>query len=82
MPANRLSFHLKVLREAGLVTTTREGRRVNYHLDDQVLAALHDALPGDVGPAVATAHDTAHAANTPGLQPESPATRMDWGGPR
>lgn len=82
VPANRLSFHLKVLREAGLVTTTREGRRVNYHLDDQVLAALHDALPGDGRSAVSTTHDTSHSANTPALPLERPATRVERGGPR
>ena len=29
VPANLLSYHLKVLREAGLVTATRRGRRRN-----------------------------------------------------
>ncbi len=46
IPANRMSFHLKVLREAGLVTPVREGRRVRYLLTDGAVDALHGALPG------------------------------------
>lgn len=45
VPANRLSFHLRVLRDAGLVTATRCGRWVRYHLDVDGLAALHRDLP-------------------------------------
>lgn len=41
---NLLSYHLRVLREAGLVTTRRRGRWVDYSLAtdaaDQVVAAL------------------------------------------
>ncbi len=44
--ANVLSYHLKVLREAGLVTATRRGRWVDYALDDAALAATRDAVPG------------------------------------
>lgn len=43
--ASRLSFHLRVLRERGLVTTRRDGRLVLYHLAPDGLAAVHDALP-------------------------------------
>jgi ArsR family transcriptional regulator, arsenate/arsenite/antimonite-responsive transcriptional repressor len=55
VPANRLSFHLKVLRDAGLVRANRAGRRVRYCLEPTALAALRDALPafdltGDVDP--------------------------------
>lgn len=51
VPANRLSFHLKVLREAGLVLTVRCGRRVRYHLAPDAMPRLHRALPfGDAGP--------------------------------
>src|SRR5690606_10248388 len=32
VPANLLSYHLKVLREAGLVTATRRGRWIDYAL--------------------------------------------------
>jgi len=44
--ANVLSYHLKVLREAGLVTATRRGRWVDYALDGAALAATRDAVPG------------------------------------
>ncbi len=40
VPANLLSYHLRVLREAGLVTATRRGRWVDYRLDDSGFAAL------------------------------------------
>ncbi len=46
IPANRMSFHLKVLREAGLVTPVRDGRRVRYLLADGAVELLHAALPG------------------------------------
>src|SRR5689334_24180616 len=35
---SRLSFHLKVLKEAGLVTDRREGRWMYYTLNTDVLA--------------------------------------------
>lgn len=43
----RLSFHLKVLKEAGLVTDRREGRWMYYTLDPSALAeagAILEAL--------------------------------------
>ena len=43
---NLLSYHLKVLREAGLVTTTRRGRWIDYALADDAPARMHAALPG------------------------------------
>jgi ArsR family transcriptional regulator len=42
---NLLSYHLKVLRDAGLVTTSRRGRWVDYTLADDAAAQLHSALP-------------------------------------
>jgi ArsR family transcriptional regulator, arsenate/arsenite/antimonite-responsive transcriptional repressor len=45
VPANRLSFHLKVLRDAGLVRANRQGRRVRYCLEFGALDAVHMALP-------------------------------------
>ncbi len=45
VPGNLLSYHLKVLREAGLVISTRRGRWVDYQLADDALDRLHDALP-------------------------------------
>ena len=41
---SRLSFHLKVLREAGLVTDRREGRWVYYTLDAELLEESRDLL--------------------------------------
>jgi len=44
--ANLLSYHLKVLREKGLVTTARRGRWVDYSLAPDAMERLHAALPG------------------------------------
>ena len=41
---SRLSFHLKVLKEAGLVTDRKEGRWSFYTLSPEVLAEAHDAI--------------------------------------
>lgn len=49
MPDNQLSYHLKVLREAGLVTASRRGRWMDYRLTDDALARLHATLPKQVG---------------------------------
>ncbi|MFE9097375.1 ArsR/SmtB family transcription factor [Streptomyces sp. NPDC007264] len=43
---NLLSYHLKVLRESALVTTSRRGRWIDYTLAGDALARLHAALPG------------------------------------
>ncbi len=43
--ANLLSYHLKVLREAGLVTTARRGRWVDYTLAEDAETRLREALP-------------------------------------
>lgn len=52
--ANLLSYHLRVLRGAGLVTAARRGRWVDYRLDGDGFAALWAQasaagvpLPGD-----------------------------------
>jgi ArsR family transcriptional regulator len=42
---NLLSYHLKVLREAGLVTTSRRGRWVDYALASDAWQRLTAALP-------------------------------------
>ncbi len=42
---NVLSYHLKVLREAGLVTSARRGRWVDYTLADDAPARISAALP-------------------------------------
>ena len=44
--ANLLSYHLKVLRDAGLVTTSRRGRWIDYSLAAGALERLAAALPG------------------------------------
>lgn len=50
---NLLSYHLKLLREAGLVTASRRGRWIDYRLAPDAHALLTSALP------------TALAARTP-----------------
>ena len=52
--ANLLSYHLRVLREAGLLTATRRGRWIDYRLAPDGFAALWQQmsearvpLPGD-----------------------------------
>ena len=42
---NLLSYHLKVLREAGLVTCSRRGRWVDYQLAEDAVERLSAALP-------------------------------------
>lgn len=44
--SNLLSYHLKTLREAGLVTSSKRGRWVDYTLADGAMDRLHAALPG------------------------------------
>jgi ArsR family transcriptional regulator, arsenate/arsenite/antimonite-responsive transcriptional repressor len=40
---SRLSFHLRVLKESGLVTDRREGRWSYYSIAPEALAEVHDA---------------------------------------
>jgi ArsR family transcriptional regulator, arsenate/arsenite/antimonite-responsive transcriptional repressor len=42
---NLLSYHLRVLREAGLVAAIKRGRWVDYELTLDALDRLHAALP-------------------------------------
>ncbi len=46
---NVLSYHLKVLREAGLVTAAKRGRWVDYSLAEDAGVRLLGALPGGLG---------------------------------
>lgn len=46
VPGNLLSYHLKVLREAGLVVANRRGRWIDYALAHDSHARLREALPG------------------------------------
>ena len=43
---NLLSYHLKVLREVGLVSTSRRGRWVDYALAHDAPERMRAALPG------------------------------------
>jgi|SRR5687767_1460489 len=43
---SRLSFHLKVLREAGLVSDRRDGRWSYYSIVPEALAEVHDLAVG------------------------------------
>lgn len=45
IPGNLLSYHLKVLREAGLIEGTRRGRWIDYSLTEDALERLRAALP-------------------------------------
>ena len=49
---NLLSYHLRMLREAGLVESTRRGRWVDYRLSadaaDRITSALPKSLSGKV----------------------------------
>ncbi len=47
---NLLSYHLKVLREAGLIEGTKRGRWVDYALTPYAHARIAAALPKDLAP--------------------------------
>ena len=44
LPQSKLSFHLKVLREAGLLADRQSGRWIYYRLQPDALAALESWL--------------------------------------
>ncbi|WNM23543.1 ArsR/SmtB family transcription factor [Demequina capsici] len=44
--ATLLSYHLRILRDAGLVTTSRRGRWIDYSLAPDASARIASALPG------------------------------------
>jgi ArsR family transcriptional regulator, arsenate/arsenite/antimonite-responsive transcriptional repressor len=46
MSQSALSFHLKTMKEAGLLLDRRQGRWVYYRLNPPGLAALEEALAG------------------------------------
>jgi ArsR family transcriptional regulator len=46
---SRLSFHLRVLKDAGLVHDRREGRWIHYHLNREAFSEL-ESLIGDLTP--------------------------------
>lgn len=43
--SNLLSYHLRVLREAGLITSSKRGRWVDYRLAPDAGSAIAAALP-------------------------------------
>ena len=45
---NLLSYHLRILREAGLVAATRRGRWVDYRLTEDAVTVIRTALPVDL----------------------------------
>ncbi len=49
IPQNLLSHHLRVLKEAGLVSAEKRGRWVYYHLNRQRLKELRAAIPSGRG---------------------------------
>jgi len=46
---SRLSFHLKTLKDAGILTDRREGRWVYYSLNSDAIAKLEDLI-GSIKP--------------------------------
>jgi ArsR family transcriptional regulator len=49
MAPNLLSYHMRILREAGFVSGQRRGRRVDYRLEPSGLAAIRDELDALAG---------------------------------
>lgn len=43
--SNLLSYHLRVLREAGLIRAIKRGRWVDYELTPDALTRLHASIP-------------------------------------
>lgn len=79
LPGNRLSYHLKVLREAGLIFGTRRGRWIDYALVEQALDRLRAAVPRLPAGAPGSGHvpGSGHApgsGNAPGCGPEGCAS--------
>ncbi len=47
---NLLSYHLKILREAGLLSAARQGRWIHYSVAPDAAALISAALPMSVPP--------------------------------
>ena len=80
---NLLSYHLRILREAGLVTSTRRGRWVDYRLDADGFTDLWAAaalagvpLPGEPVAAARAEAMCAEPALPPAPDPSRPTTRV------
>ncbi len=48
IPGNLLSYHLKKLRDAGLIEGARRGRWIDYSLTEGALDRLRAALPAPI----------------------------------
>ena len=76
---SRLSFHLKVLRDAGLVTDRKEGRWSYYSLVPERFVAAANALEDMTRPGarrLAQLHQLSHARpGTNGARSAGPAAR-------
>jgi ArsR family transcriptional regulator len=46
--ANLLSYHLRVLREVGLLEASKRGRWVDYQLAPTAAQLVHESLPTDL----------------------------------
>jgi ArsR family transcriptional regulator, arsenate/arsenite/antimonite-responsive transcriptional repressor len=71
VPANLLSHHLKVLREAGVIDGSRRGRWIDYRLRPDALATVERLLAdlrtgGGESACCARVHASAGAAGTAG----------------
>jgi ArsR family transcriptional regulator len=64
---NLLSYHLKVLKDAGLICGQRRSRWVDYELAEGALDRLRGALPPPV-PAQSPSRATKRAARPPGAE--------------
>lgn len=47
---NLLSYHLRILRHAGLVESSRRGRWIDYQLSDEAGRLVGAALPPSIDP--------------------------------
>jgi ArsR family transcriptional regulator len=65
-----LSFHLKILREAGLVVATRRGKWIYYSLNDELLGELEGGL-ARLGETSAAAVSTAEAGAAAAVRAEA-----------
>jgi ArsR family transcriptional regulator len=70
---SRLSFHLKVLKDAGLVTDRREGRWAYYALDANRLAEATDALGVLATPSTRSRGPVLHALERAGHSVRRPS---------
>lgn len=75
VPAPTLSFHLRELVSAGLVTSRREGRNLFYHPELQHMRALMDFLTENCC-------SLAEAGSAPGCPPQPAVARGSPGAAR